>query len=485
MATDPINIPIRTTYDDEGAKDAIDDAEKLEALDPTVKIEVDAAEAKDDVEQVARPLDELIANNPWIAKVQADISDAHADLDKVQTDLKNTGGAADDTSGHVKNLGGEADNSRSVLANMVGNSTQDIGELGGVAGTAGVAIGQLGEYAAEGNIKLTNLAKVAGPMAGMAVAMWAVQKGAKQAAAAAKELGEQIDDLSTASDQAVIDSVTQMMLNQVVAGKDLSTVWKDIADGNIEGARRLVDLMEKQGMSEAQTKGLRDEITRLDDAAAQAEISHRLFGEKVVQVGDDSAAAAGDIVLLAAAEGDAKQKADDLNEAIGELSGMLDIQRAAEDFDTDINQAMSNTLMGVGNTREEIRGIEDDVLKAAEFTKQNPVVVAQTLAKVQSGDLQGAKAEVDSWYRNNPAQMTLALVVGQGAIDAARRGVQAGMTNIPVSITGKSAPASTTVNVNLPRGARHGDIARAMGLSTRRNGRRYGNPSGVVAYARR
>lgn len=81
---------------------------------------------------------------------------------------------ADEAATSVRRLGSEADQSRSVMANLVGNSAQDIAQLGGFAGTAGVAIGQLGEYAADGNIKLANLAKVAGPMAALGVATYAV-----------------------------------------------------------------------------------------------------------------------------------------------------------------------------------------------------------------------------------------------------------------------------------------------------------------------
>lgn len=54
----------------------------------------------------------------------------------------------------------------------------------------------------------------------------------------------------------------------------------------------------------------------------------------------------------------------------------------------------------------------------------------------------------------------------------------------PVGTSGLSASsAPMTVNVNLPRGARHTDIARAMNTATRRSGRRYGNPA--VHHARR
>ena len=37
-----------------------------------------------------------------------------------------------------------------------------------------------------------------------------------------------------------------------------------------------------------------------------------------------------------------------------------------------------------------------------------------------------------------------------------------------------SSASSSVVNVNMPRGVRHSDIQRAIGYSTRRNGKRFG-----------
>jgi hypothetical protein len=486
MATEPINIPIKTTYDDDGAKEALKDAEKLDQAEPEIEVTADAKGAIDDLDKVEGIAQDLLDRNPWVAEILADTDAAKTDLEGLQAKLKETGDvatteggkvgkASKGAAGEIAKVGSEADQSKSVLANMVGNSASEIGELGGIAGTAGQAIGQLGEYATEGNISLAGLAKVAGPMAALSVATLAVAQGAKQAAAANKRLTESIDDLSTASDEAALASVTDMMVDQFVAGKDLAGVWDRIAEGNIEGARRLHDLMLEQGLSETQTKGLRDAIEKLDTAAINGDATAEKYGKRWGEV--------------STAQADAKTKADDLKDALDDLAGALDIERAAQDFDTNINQAMANTLMGVGNTRDEIRGIEDDVLAAGQYTKQNPIVVAQTLEKVKQGDLQGAKADVDAWYAEHPAQMTV--VVNQQKlkqqITAAQGGLQSWIDRlVPGGTSAPAGRASTqVVNVNLPRGARHGDIARAMNLSTRRNGRRYGNPSGTVAYARR
>jgi hypothetical protein len=89
-------------------------------------------------------------------------------VDGIKLDAVNSGLTGVGTS--LDKVGSSADQSRSVMANLAGNAAQDLGELGGVVGTLGVGIGQLAEYAVDGNIKLSNLAKVAGPMAGLAAA---------------------------------------------------------------------------------------------------------------------------------------------------------------------------------------------------------------------------------------------------------------------------------------------------------------------------
>jgi hypothetical protein len=200
----------------EGGKEAIKTltdvgkaADKIDGLDPKIKVGVDAKKADRDIEGLLKKVDKLDADSGTIlltsnaTQIANEITDLITDLDKLdsedpQVDVKanqiaDLKGDLDTIEGKLKEInnvpididtkpaqdgirkvGDEADQSRSVLANMAGNAAQDLGALGGVAGTAGVAIGQLAEYATEGNINLTNLAKVAGPMVGLAVATAAV-----------------------------------------------------------------------------------------------------------------------------------------------------------------------------------------------------------------------------------------------------------------------------------------------------------------------
>lgn len=112
--------------------------------------------------------------------------------------LDDVGSSAETTKGKLAGMRGEGDNSRSVLANMVGNSTQDIAGLGGVAGTAGLALGQMGEYAADGNIKLSSLAKVAGPLAAVGLVAYGINRTLGEMAATKAFDKKQIEDWSQA-----------------------------------------------------------------------------------------------------------------------------------------------------------------------------------------------------------------------------------------------------------------------------------------------
>ncbi|WP_116998440.1 hypothetical protein [Desertimonas flava] len=116
-------------------------------------------------------------------------------LDAVNSGLTNVDGAL----GRVRASG---DQSRSVLANLAGNTAQDLGELGGAVGTLGVGLGQLVEYAVDGNISLSNLAKVAGPMLGVAAAGFAATQAFEAFGTRAERTAEQTAAVADAAIEA-------------------------------------------------------------------------------------------------------------------------------------------------------------------------------------------------------------------------------------------------------------------------------------------
>ena len=109
-------------------------------------------------------------------EIEADAEQLAAAMKRVDNiEMRRVNDGITTTRQSMGQLRDSSDQSRSVLANLAGNAAQDLGELGGVVGSLGVGIGQMAEYAVDGNIALANLAKVAGPMAGLSAALLLVQ----------------------------------------------------------------------------------------------------------------------------------------------------------------------------------------------------------------------------------------------------------------------------------------------------------------------
>jgi len=159
-------IKVASTADAE-LRDAASAAEALgRALGPELAGRMDVSQVTADLNRMGVSFDEIRAEADQFATTLKQLDDiklqqTNAGLDNMRTKLDG-----------VRN---NADQSRSVLANLAGNAAQDLGELGGVVGSLGVGIGQMAEYAVDGNIALSNLAKVAGPMAGLSAALLLVQ----------------------------------------------------------------------------------------------------------------------------------------------------------------------------------------------------------------------------------------------------------------------------------------------------------------------
>jgi len=529
MASEPINIPIKTTYDDSGAKDALKDAEKLEDAEPVVKIDGDGSDAVDEIDKVEGIAQDLQDRSPWIAELAADTSQMRSELDQAQAKLHETGERADDAKKHLDKIGDTG--GPRLAGNQVSDLTGPLGDASGAASDFGGVfdgLADIGEKVA-GSVGL-DAAKMASAISGIgfavaaAAAVWTIfkqkQEEAKKKAAEHLEIQEDLNDALKKGefDKAaekwielygdIIDKGHKAGLStdELVDGIANSGNAAETANRKLEENAKQIDEIQRaynelhtvtqaQGaVPSAEEKQLATQLQQLKDGTqglidyrdqyadlTQKQKDNQAIQDAVQGALGNTATKLGDV---ATAADDARRANDDLTGALGILSGALNIERAAEDFDTDINQAMANTLMGVGNTRDEIRGIEDDVLAAAEFTKQNPVVIAQTLQKVKDGDLQGVKADVDSWYAQNPVSITA--VINQAKlkeqITQAQGGLQAWIDRLTPGGTAAATSSVSTVNVNLPRGARHSDIARAMQTTARRSGRRYANP--VVHYAR-
>jgi hypothetical protein len=218
------DLEFKIVANDDASKvldDVTKKAEKLEKLDPEIEISADGGKAEKEVKSLGELLEGLTDKQKEIV-LKAQITSAEADLKRLERSLKDVRTMGEDElqirlraidlatedleearklrddldakdveikvdvsqsgtqslqglKGDLDGVRDSGDQSRSVLANMAGNTAQDLGEVGGIVGSLGVGLGQMAEYATEGNIKLSELAKVAGPMAGLAAAGLVVQ----------------------------------------------------------------------------------------------------------------------------------------------------------------------------------------------------------------------------------------------------------------------------------------------------------------------
>ena len=525
MASEPINIPIKTTYDDEGAKDALRDAEKLDKLDPTVDVEVTADTDKatsgiDDVTQSAR---DLMDRNPWVAEVLADTAAAKSDLEGLQAKLGETGDKADDTSRHIDKLG-HSDGPR-IAGNQVADLTGPFGDASSAASNFGGVfdgLADIGEKVA-GQIGL-DAAAMASAISGIgfavagAAAVWSIfkQKQDEAKKKTAEHLKVQTDLVKAIQDgnQEVASAKFLELYGKVIdLGHKAGLSTNEIVDA-IQGvgdaapaAKRKIDDLNKQiddlNASIAASPTMRisptvddvamshslDALTKQRDALVGAEGEYASLTQKQkdnvqsnADVQDALFGTTGKLDDNARAADNAKSKSDALSQSFDTLRGSLDVDRAAQDFDKAIDVAMWNASQGVTATTDDVRALQDMVVTAAEQTGKTPIEVNTELEKITQGDLEGVRNDVDSWYRNNPVEIAVKAELDRASYNAmiAKLNAAGSTPSGPPRAGGTSV---STVNVNLPRGARHADIARAMNTATRRNGRRFANP--VVHYARR
>lgn len=215
--------------------------------------------------------------------------------------------------------------SRSVLANLAGNAAQDFGELGGAVGTLGVGLGQLAEYAVDGNIKLSQLAQVAGPMAGLAAATLLVTKGMEGAAKV------------KAFDAARVEAFTEAMQRGSTAAQSLydtilETGKLEVSQGGIfgnfmGGVDDILPKLQELGISFAEFQRY-----ATDPAALQGLIEYR---ESLDGVGDaaqrsDLLQVINGIISYSEAVADATERQEALNEFLDVTPEM--VQQSAGAF---------------------------------------------------------------------------------------------------------------------------------------------------------
>ena len=518
-----IDITARDTASDK--LDAVaDEAAKLEKLSPEVAVGADTSAAESGLRDVADAAGRLSHDDTELV-IRAQIDQAKGQLRELETALKNTGEQADTTNRKLDDTTGAA-GPGNLRGNAIADLTGPLGDASSAASDFAGVFDGLGDAAeaAAGKLGLSQgvADKLGSAIGGLGVAVaagaaiWSIwtahaeaaRKKARELAEAQTAVGEAIRD---GNREAALSNFHKAYDTAIAAAEKFGLKQRDViafitgeneaipglteAYNNLKAARATAD-PRLVGEATARIKAFEDEAAALDGTRAAYARSIDSAGDKQTadaalarQLGftedaqrDTTKAVADSIPKLDAAE----RAANDLEDGYKRLQDRLSTTRAIEDFQSAMIEAQKAIHDSSADTVVDIRGVEDAIVSAGEAAKVNPIDIQTAIQKADQGDIDGAFLFMQQKINEKgPLTVPVTLHATIPKLTIAGRGG----TQMVIEVTPGSAAAAAsaavpghTVNVNLPRGARHGDIARAVGVSARRNGGRYQQ---TVQYARR
>jgi uncharacterized alkaline shock family protein YloU len=206
-------------------------------------------------------------------KLGLTLDDIKRDSDELAAGLKQLDDSARMSAGSVgdgfKKVSAEVDNSKNVMANFAGNAAQELPGVAGAFGPLNMAISQFVEYGAEGNVNLKNLAKMAGPMLAVAVAMELVAKYQREVAEVEAFNTAQVDGFTDSlkagtdvaedfRDTLLEAGKVEFNLNRMFGGDALDDMARAgvtfdqffaAVDGGEDGLQRLADALDAAGVA--------------------------------------------------------------------------------------------------------------------------------------------------------------------------------------------------------------------------------------------
>jgi hypothetical protein len=517
MAGDP-KIQIDITARDE-ASDKLEDvaaaAADVEKLAPEVEVGADTDAAKADLKTVADAAGRL-SKDDTVLVIKAQIDQAKGELRDLQNRLADVDDAAANTGNKI---GTEIDEgtgkAKGAVHSMAGNVIGDSAAMATGFGPLGEALGQITEGALGGEVALKEMLTAGLGLAAITVVVGAIQKGLEANkridAFNTKKIDDFAEALKTAKGELEVfnqalrkddkiefvdaaDGQTKDLtetlgaagitwdtfIRQVSKGKASFEAWV-IAQGPAIGAGEGLNAVIQAG-----TQFLEDraDAQKLYDAqlVVSGQVAHETDREtrRLNATYVDGSGALDDLnpkVRTFHHEVDtAAEKTAALDENYRLLLGKLDEQQAWADVNQAVKDYNDNTQHSDEDTRTLIRSIADYVVATDSIPESKKTEI---IAELNQGDVAAAEADLTELARTRDIRL---LITAVGSADTIKflQSISRGGAHIvdesrggPVGLAA-SAPANVTVN--LPAGARYSDVARAVGMTTRRNGKRYGVP---------
>lgn len=341
--------------------------------------------------------------------------DIRLSSDQLADALRDRDAALRQSAGEVgdgfKRVAAEADNSRSVMANMVGNSAQDLGELAGITGTAGVAIGQLAEYATEGNISLAGLAKAAGPMLVLGLAVQSLADASARAEARAKALKDAQEAVASGEAERAAKSLVDSYggLYDMAARLGISTETLTLAITGNADAYAEADLAALTYITTV--RGGVQEGTNFQVALARARDTWVSTGQEIAtttsRYGEVEAVIQSLIPSLVKEEESTRAAADAAREAEEAQRGLTDARLAAIDSGYAVRDAQDRYTEAL----ERAAGAQDDAATGVDELRQAQDDAVQAALGVASATLAQAEAQAEANGQTLTGQQRNAILI--------------------------------------------------------------------------
>ena len=524
MANEQVRIDL--TANDKASRtidDVADSAEKLERLDPEVDVSADdkASPTLDKVTDAAEAIDRLSpevqigadadAANRAIADVRGDAEAlARADhelvlkarVDAARAELKTLRGDLDQTAEKAEATNRALDRvDRGGGSNLRGNAIADLtGPLGDASSAAsdfaGVfdGLGDISEsVAGKVGVSASTMATAIGGV-GVAVAAGAAawtyfrqkQEEARrkqreltdatkefleayrtgQIVQATDKLVDKWGDLLNLADRlgVSVGDVTDVLSGQATTVPGLSDKVADLE----AKWRKAVETGDAHGtVLRDQFLAYRDLQSQVDDAAGAYSSANDELA-RTDRVSRNVSAAlrtqSGETDKLTSAADRAEAATRGVNEQLDRMRGALNMEQAIIDWRDAFARAMNDAGQTTDEQAADVIALKQSIIDAGEAVGKSPWQIQTELDKVDDGDMQTVKNDVEAWYRLYPVTLASRLDrPGQGG------GTAAGGGTGPRAV---EVPTIGVLNMTLPAGWR-GDPVRAAHVQRRRAGRYY------------
>jgi len=508
VASGDEKIQIDITAKDDASKkidEVAESAEALEKLAPEVEITADTDAAKSDIAAVDAAATELTRSDRDLI-IRAKIDQAKGDLKTLEAELDDVGAHAKDAGeklDHVDSGGGSG-----LRGNAIADLTGPLGDASGAASDFGGVFDGLGDTiqgvagkmgaSAETAEKLGESVAGFGFIVAAGAAAWtlfrqrqeAAKKAAQEAEKAQRDLNSAIRDGDREAAAANFAKVygdalkaadtlglsTEDIVKHITGQKDaLQDVQQwignayagDTLNKVINAKNTVEELRQKWIDSNGAVKDADKVNGDIADALGLTKQRLDTAGSAATQMGRD----------VVSATDKAKEGFENLNSKISDKRAIEDWKQTMIDAQTAVHDKNKDTVV-------DIRAVEDAIVHAAEVAGLTPIQT-QAIVDVAQDDVDkaffmmqsmiDARGPLNANLKIHPELPPRLKIVTRGGTTILDEAL------VPISSAAVAPTGNSYVTVNMPHGTRQNDVARAVGVNGRRNGRRYG----VVNYARR